>query len=250
MARSGAGATLPPSTPPAIFVATGNGAGDSTSNPDYGDSVVKLSALASPLDWWAPPNWSALDSSDLDLGSSMPTLLPGGFLFQSGKDGNGYLLNGAGLGNVSSAVAQARFCSGGSFGGSVYDPGNATIYAACTGGLAALSLGSSPPSLAAKAGFSAPGDAWGPPMIAGGLVWVTSHPTGTLYGLDLTSGAVKSSFPIPANGSDVNHFASPSAGGGRLFVASSNEVTAYTIAQPTPTPLPSPNPAPPPRLSP
>jgi polyvinyl alcohol dehydrogenase (cytochrome) len=232
-----------------VFVATGNGAGDSTSNPEYGDSVVKLSALASPLDWWAPPNWLALDASDADLGSSMPTLLPGGFLFQSGKDGNGYLLNGAGLGNVSSAVAEAGFCSGGSYGGSVYDPGNATIYAACTGGLAALSLGSSPPSLAAKAGFSAPGDAWGPPMIAGGLVWVTSHPTGTLYGLDLTSGAMKSSFPIPENGSNVNHFASPSAGGGRLFVASSNQVTAYTIAQPTPTLPPPVKPPPAARLS-
>ena len=110
-----------------VFVATGNGIGNSTSDPEYGDSVVKLNASASPLDWWAPPNWQSLDSSDADLGSSMPTLLPGGFLFQSGKDGNGYLLNGAALGHVSSAAAEASgFCSGGSFGGSVYDPANST----------------------------------------------------------------------------------------------------------------------------
>jgi len=223
-----------------VFVATGNGKGDSTSDPEYGDSVVKLNASASPLSWWAPPNWQSLDSSDLDLGSSMPSLLPGGFLFQSGKDGNGYLLNGAALSDVSAAPVEASgFCSGGSFGGSVYDPADSTIYAACTGGLKALSLGSgSLPSLAAKSGFSATSSATGPPTLAGGLVWVTNYSSGTLYGLDPTSGATSSQFAIPeitvAGGSDVNHFASPSAADGRLFVASGEQVTGYTIAQPPP----------------
>jgi polyvinyl alcohol dehydrogenase (cytochrome) len=242
----GAGAIWAAGNAPAIdtagnvFVATGNGSGNSTSDPGYGDSVVKLNASASPLDWWAPPNWQSLDSSDADLGSSMPTLLPRGFVFQSGKDGNGYLLNGPGLGHVSSAAAQASgFCSGGSFGGSVYDPANSTIYAACSGGLRALSLGSgSPPSLTTKAGFSAPAGATGPPMIAGGLVWVTNHSSGTLYGLDPTSGTMRNHFQIPENGSNVNHFASPSAGGGRLFVASGDQVTAYTVAPP-PAPTPT-----------
>jgi polyvinyl alcohol dehydrogenase (cytochrome) len=223
-----------------VFVATGNGRGDSSSDPAYGDSVVKLNASASVLDWWAPPDWQTLDTSDADLGSSIPTLLPGGYVFQSGKDGNGYLLNGAHLGNVSSPVAQASgFCSGGSFGGSLYDAANSTIYAACSGGVRALTLGSgSPPSLSAKAGFSAPSGATGPPMIAGGLVWVTNYSSGTLYGLDPTSGATRSQFSIPEHtepgGSDVNHFASPSAGGGRLFVADGDQVTGYTIAQPAP----------------
>jgi hypothetical protein len=36
-------------------------------------------------------------------------------------------------------------------------------------------------------------------------------------------------------GSEVNHFATPSAGGGRLFMGSGNQVTAFTIAQ-TPGP--------------
>jgi outer membrane protein assembly factor BamB len=219
-----------------VFVATGNGSGNSTSDPEFGDSVVKLNASASPLDWWAPPNWQSLDSSDADLGSSMPTLLPSGFVFQSGKDGNGYLLNGANFGHVSSPVAEASgFCAGQSDGGSVYDPANTTIYAACTAGLKALSLGSgSPASLAARAGFSAPSGATGPPMLAGGLVWVTSYSSGTLYGLDPTSGTTRSRFSIPETGSDVNHFASPSAAGGRLFVGSGDQMTAYTIAQPPP----------------
>jgi outer membrane protein assembly factor BamB len=224
-----------------VYVATGNGSG-ATSDPDFGDSVVKLNAMASPLDWWAPTNWQTLDSTDADLGSSMPALLPGGFLFQSGKDNNGYLLNGATLGHVSPPIGQASsFCSGMSFGGAVFDPGNSAIYAACNSGLKALSFATGPtPSIAAKAGFSAPASATGPPMIAGGLVWVTDHSSGTLFGLDPTSGTTRSHFSIPENtisgGSDVNHFATPSAGGGRLFVGSGDQVSAYTIAQaPPPT---------------
>jgi polyvinyl alcohol dehydrogenase (cytochrome) len=219
-----------------VFMATGNGIGNSSSDPEYGDSVVKLNAFASPLDWWAPPNWQSLDDADADLGSSMPTLLPGGFVFQSGKDHNGYLLDGATLGGVSSPAAELPgFCPGGSFGGSVYDPANSTIYAACNAGMRALSLGSgSPPSLAAKAGFSAPGGAIGPPTIAGGLVWAVNSGSGTLYGLDPESGATSSQFAVPKSGSQVNHFASPSAGGGRLFVGSGDQVTAFLIAQPSP----------------
>lgn len=224
-----------------MFVATGNGSGNLTSDPGYGDSVVKLNASATPLDWWAPPAWQGLDLLDLDLGSSMPTLLPGGYLFQSGKDGNGYVLNGAALGNVSPAPAQVSgFCSGGSFGGSVYDPANATVYAACVSGLRALSLhAGAPPSLAPKAGFSAPSGATGPPTISGGLIWVTGFLAGTLYGLDPSSGATVGRFPIPEIGSNVNHFASPSAGGGRLFVASGDQVTAYTLTPTIPSPQPT-----------
>lgn len=74
-------------------------------------------------------------------------------------------------------------------------------------------------------------------MIAGGLVWVTNS-GGTLFGLDPTAGTARSQFAIPektiSGGSDVNHFATPSAGGGRLFVGSGDQVTAFTIAQPPP----------------
>jgi outer membrane protein assembly factor BamB len=227
------------------YVATGNGAGNSTSNPDYGDSVVKLDASASVLDWWAPSNWQSLDSGDADLGSSMPALLPGGYLFQAGKDGNGYLLNGGALGHVSGPVDEVSgFCSGGSFGGAVYDPVDTTIYVACGGGLRAVKFtAGAPPSIDPAAGFSAPSAATGPPMIAAGLVWVASWSKGTLYGIDPASGTTRAQFPVPeqtaTGGSDVNHFATASAGGGRLFLASGDQVTALTIAQPPP---PSPPP--------
>jgi outer membrane protein assembly factor BamB len=233
-----------------VFVATGNGNGNSSSDPEYGDTVVKLNSAASPLDFWAPPNWQNLDNTDADLGSSLPTLLPGGYVFQSGKDGNGYLVNGAALGHVSAPARQVSVCSGGSFGGSVFDPSNSTLYVTCSGGLKALTIGSgSPPTISAKPGFAAPPAATGPPMIAGGLVWSANRSSGTLYGLDPSTGATRSHLSIPELGSNVNHFATPSAAGGRLFMGSGNQVTAFTIAQ-TPGPTPtsttlasSPNPA-------
>jgi outer membrane protein assembly factor BamB len=226
-----------------VFVATGNGIGNASQNPEYGESVVKLTPSGVPLDFWTPVNWQALDGTDADLGSSMPTLLPGGFVFQSGKDQNGYLLNGAHLGHVAPPALQVQgLCTGRSFGGSVYNAATSTLYVACVGGLRALSLGSgSPPSLAAKPGFTAPSATRGPPIIAGGLVWVTNFSTtpnapGTLYGLNPNSGTAMSQFSIPENGSEINHFVIPSAGGGRLFVASGNQVTAFRIAR---SPAPS-----------
>jgi hypothetical protein len=74
------------------------------------------------------------------------------------------------------------------------------------------------------------GGAVGPPVFAGGLVWSTDWGGSTLYGLDPATGAVKFS---PGLGG-FDHFAAPSAGGGRLFVANGDKVTAFTIATPPP----------------
>ena len=86
-------------------------------------------------------------------------------------------------------------------------------------------------------------------MIAGGLVWSANRSSGTLYGLDPSTGATRSHLSIPEAGSQVNHFATPSAAAGKLFMASGDQVTAFTIAQ-TPAPTAtgtmltsSPNPA-------
>jgi polyvinyl alcohol dehydrogenase (cytochrome) len=215
-----------------VLIATGNGIGNSSSDPEYGDAVVKLSPLSAVLGWWAPTNWRALDSSDLDLGSGMPALLPAGYLVEVGKDGSAYLLGDANLGHVSSPIHQlSGYCSGGSWGGSVYEPVNRTLYTACSSGLAAAAVGSGqPPSLVSKSGFSTSSSATGPPMIAGGRVWATHWRSATLFGLDMSSGATRSDLPIPEAGSEVNHFSVPSAGGGRLFVASGDQVTAFRIA--------------------
>src|SRR5262249_6921496 len=60
---------------------------------DFGDSVIELSSDASRIvRHWAPPNQDELNRSDLDLGSTAPALLTGGFRVQGGKEGKLYLL--------------------------------------------------------------------------------------------------------------------------------------------------------------
>src|SRR5262249_22889470 len=87
-ARSGA--VVDPATGD-LLVATGNAPYNGTT--DYGDSVIELSSDASRVvRHWAPPNQDELNRSDLDLGSTAPALLTGGFLVQGGKEGKLYLL--------------------------------------------------------------------------------------------------------------------------------------------------------------
>jgi hypothetical protein len=75
-----------------LLVATGNG--DWNGRTNWGDSTLYLSADASRLlGNWTPTDEAALQSSDLDLGSTSPALLGGGCLVQGGKDGKIRLLS-------------------------------------------------------------------------------------------------------------------------------------------------------------
>jgi outer membrane protein assembly factor BamB len=217
-----------------IYIATGNGFQGSVNNApsayDGSETVARLDRSLWLLDYWAPPNWQALDASDTDIGSSEPVLLPGGLLFQSGKDGTGYLLHASALGGIGAPAAElAGVCPQGSFGGSVYQA--LTLYVACVpGGLEAVSVSGSPLTLAHKPGWTVTSGAIGPPVIAGGLVWTAGFDNGVLYGLNPADGSVS----FQANLGGFMHFATPAAGGGRLFVANDNRVTAFTIATPPP----------------
>ena len=225
-----------------LLYSTGNGF-SSSSTPDYQESVVALDpGDLTPAGVWTASNWQALDSSDQDLGSSEPLPLPGGLLFEIGKDGVGRLLSGSPLGSTSQVFSGQVCNGGGAFGASLYRDG--VIYVPCSGGLAAVTLTTSPsPSFAALAGWSAPTGASGPPIFAGGLVWSTGwRGTGLLYGLDPGTGAVR----FQQSMGTFNHFATPSAGGGRLFAAVGSTVTALTIATPPPAGSPPVDGSPPP----
>jgi Bacterial Ig-like domain (group 3) len=139
-----------------IWTSTGNGSSGSFG---YQESVIKLDSNLNVLGFWAPSNWSTLDSSDTE---------------------------------------QASVCSG-SWGGGIYD-----------------NVG----------GWTVNSNAVGPPIFAGGLVWSAGTGNGILYGLDPSSGATRFS----ANLGGFEHFTTPSAGGGRLFVADRTKVTAFQIA--------------------
>jgi outer membrane protein assembly factor BamB len=232
-----------------VYATTGNPdppAGQTASTFDYSDSVVKLdptkdfvenptTELVSPLGWFEPPNWEEESNNDLDLSSAAAELLPGGLLFQAGKDGVGYLIDEATLDKGEAAVYHNKVCGensgyGGSFGGDAF--ANGVIYIPCENGTQALAFD-------AHAGtfiplWQGPSDAVGPPIVSAGLVWTVA--TGgfsgggtTLYGLDPTTGAPRYTEILPSPVAD--HFASPSAAGGRLFLATGSSVTAYQIAQ-------------------
>ena len=85
-----AGAVIDP-TDGHIFIATGNGAWNGTT--DWGDALVELDPTATRmLGNYTPANTEELNESDLDLGSTSPVLLGGGLLAQGGKDGRIRLL--------------------------------------------------------------------------------------------------------------------------------------------------------------
>jgi hypothetical protein len=90
-----------------IYLMTGNGTFNANSSgTEYGDSFLKLtpSPALTVADYFTPFNQAALSSSDADLGSGGPMLLPGTSLMAGmGKDGILRLLNTNNLGKFNSA---------------------------------------------------------------------------------------------------------------------------------------------------
>jgi hypothetical protein len=122
-----------------IFVATGNSG--STSNFDFGDSVIKLTMDLKLLDWFAPTNWSELNAGDTDLGSTGPIILNSNFIFQIGKEGIGYLLDAKKLGGIGGQLFSAQVCNGpygGAFGGLAFSP--PYLIVPCAGGIVTLKM--------------------------------------------------------------------------------------------------------------
>ena len=225
----GAGNGLPVDAAGNVWAETGNSPGPPFDNQE---SVVRLGVdMGAPLDQWAPANWVTLDQNDIDLGSSEPLLLPNGLVFAIGKEGVGYLLSTSHLGGTGAdPVFQASVC-GGSFGGGIFV--NGVIYVTCTDGIRALSLDTQTRTFAPLGTWHVTSGAVGPPIEAGGLIWSAGWHDGTLYGLEPGTGKVTFS----TNLGSFEHFATPAAGGGLLFVANNDRVTSLRIAN---SPAPSP----------
>lgn len=203
-----------------VFVPTGNAASSSPQSYDHGDTLEKLSPLGAELDYWAPSSWAQDSANDADLGSVSPELLPGNLVYQGGKNGNGYLVSTVNLGHIGGELFSAPVCN--SFGADAYL--NGVLYVACTSGVHALSIDTTNHRFSVL--WKGPADANGPPIIAGGLVWAAATGSSKLYGLDPVSGTVRVSQPTPG----MEHFATPAASDGRLFLATGTTLNAYTIA--------------------
>ncbi|HZQ28831.1 MAG TPA: PQQ-binding-like beta-propeller repeat protein [Acidimicrobiales bacterium] len=200
-----------------LFVAVGNGASTNAAAYDDSDSVTKLSPSLAKLDLFAPSSWVTDNQNDLDLGSAAPQLLGNGLIFQAGKSGTGYLLNEANLGGIGGQVFSANLCA--SFGGQAWVP--PMLYVTCTDGVRAVRVTTSPPSFVTVWGPK-PGN--GPPIVAGGAVWVTDWNNGVMYGYDPTTG---NQLTKQTTGT-LMHFATPAAGDGLVVVAAGKVVQAYT----------------------
>ena len=159
-------------------------------------------------------------------------------IFQAGKNGTGYLIDAATMGEGAPAVYSAQVCKGsGSFGGDSFAGG--VIYIPCTNGTMALAYDAAARTFTPL--WQGPSDAFGPPIVSAGLVWTVAtggfNGGGTkLYGLDPASGEPRYTLTLPSPVTD--HFGSPSAAGGRLFLATGSTLTAYQTAVLTPLEAP------------
>ena len=203
-----------------IYVATGNGT--PYDQVDDSDSVLRLSPDLTVESIFTPSNFEPLSAGDLDLGSTAPALLPGGLVFQVGKEGVGYVLNGTDLGGTGGELTSSNVCEGG-FGGDAVD--GSTVVFSCYNSLRAIQItpgsGGAKPTLSVR--WSATGLTPGPPIIAGGVVWDVNR-KGTMDGFRLSDGQqVFSASTAPV----VTDFPSLSASGSRLIVPEGDKIVTY-----------------------
>lgn len=198
-----------------VWVTTGNTA--STGGFDYGNAVIKLTPGLRVADYFAPTDWAALNAGDVDLGSVGPVLLSDGRAFAAGKAGIAYLIDRSNLGHIGGEITSKQVCSR-AFG----QPATlgATVFVACENSLVAVHVGARTLSVLWRSNGAA-----GPSIIAAGAVW-TMKIDGQLMAFNPTTGKVLQRVGL---GSPATRFISPSAAGGRLFIADGNRIVAYAL---------------------
>ena len=199
-----------------LYVATGNS--DATTAFDFGDAVIELSPSLQELQYFAPTNWANLNSGDVDLGTVAPTVLPNGDVFQVGKEGVGYLLSGTNLGGIGGQLYSTTICAS-AYGGTAR-VGQA-ILVPCTDGVVKVIVGAATLTVAWQtSNFDA-----GAPIVTGDIVWAVNISTGDLLGFNLSTGHELYAFPLGS----VDHFITPAAAPGSLFVAAGDQLEAFSL---------------------
>ncbi|HXN01153.1 MAG TPA: PQQ-binding-like beta-propeller repeat protein [Candidatus Dormibacteraeota bacterium] len=226
-----------------VFVTTGNGGCPSSYN--LNDAVIRLSPTLGTEDYFAPADWhDNWSCNDQDLGSASTLLISPNLGFQAGKWGNGFLYNPNSLGGIDGQLfptpspqtySSVDVCRGNhsdaTFGSFAYAA--PYVYLECNGnGIVALQVNTSTPSFsncdATCAGPSwnaGGGTTFGPPIVAGGIVWAVDINGGGLYGFDAASGAQL----YHSAGFGVTHFSTPSEAGSQIFVSAGTEVREFDI---------------------
>jgi outer membrane protein assembly factor BamB len=208
-----------------LYVATGNG--DASGPEGRTEAVLALSPSLEEADAWQPTDWQALDRSDTDVGSVPPALLlDQGLIFQTGKNGQGYLLKIGGLGSVGGEAYSATVPAGcgGVFGATAY--ASPLVYIPCGGKVVALRVSNNPPSFSlAWQGPGEGGGTVGAPIVAAGAVWDVD-PSGRLLALDAGSGQQRWAGDLPGQAAK---FAGLAYGGGQVYVATPEGVAAFQL---------------------
>ncbi len=201
-----------------IYVAVGNG--ETTQGSwDHSDSVLRLSPTLHLEDGFAPQSWQQENSSDADLGSMGPLLLPNGLVYADGKSGQGFVLRANALGGIGGQVQTAPVCR--SYGGAAAL--DSTVFVPCTEGLRQVQVG---PQGQLTVGWQAPSQVAGSPIVAGHTVYSLDSSNGTLYALDSTNGKVRTSLPLEK----TPRFATPTLSGSRILIGTMTGVVAVTIS--------------------
>ncbi|HZO33678.1 MAG TPA: PQQ-binding-like beta-propeller repeat protein [Gaiellaceae bacterium] len=207
------GAAVDPATGN-LVVATGNAPWNGTTN--WGDSVLVLSPDASRLlRHWTPTDQQHLNEADLDLGSTSPALLAGGYAVQGGKDGKLRLLRLSSLPAVNTKLGgelQTVPTPGGAPLFSEPAVWNGTwVFVADQSGTNAWRLRNGRLVAAWSNGNNGTS-----PVVAGNLVFVAS--SGAIHVYVATSGRQVATLPL---GGEV-HWQSPIVADGRVAVAEGN----------------------------
>jgi polyvinyl alcohol dehydrogenase (cytochrome) len=196
-----------------LLIGTGNGGAGAFG---YQNSVIRLSPGLRRLGYWAPRDWRALSSGDVDEGSVAPLPVTGGRVLQIGKNGVGYLLR-HGLGGVGAEQFSRRVCGGGAFGASAFRAPLAVV--PCGGSLHALRISGASFSVAWSSA------AGGVPVIAGNSVFSLSR-DGTLVQLRLSDGHQIASVHV---GGGATSFPAPAAAGRLLVAPAGRGIVAFGL---------------------
>ncbi|HXD57416.1 MAG TPA: PQQ-binding-like beta-propeller repeat protein [Thermoleophilaceae bacterium] len=223
-----AGAVVDPKTHD-LYATSSNGPFDGGTN--WSDSVLRLSpGAATLLAHYTPSNQRELESTDADLGSTSPILLPDpnsgqvDFLLQGGKDSTLRLLD------ISKSLFGVTGSAGRRLGGEVQSlplpGGDQTMF---TAGAVLHASGKTEVFVATNGGTAAYRFAAGrlqklwdndnggtSPVIAGSLLWVYD-PGGGLNVYRPDSGKLVRHFDTPSG-----HWNSPIVAGGRVYVPTGN----------------------------
>ncbi len=203
-----------------MYVSVGNGSATGGTW-DHTDSILRLSPQLQLEDGFAPKEWPTDNSSDLDLGSMAPVLLPGGLVYADGKSGKGYLLRADHLGGVGGQLQTLAVCS--AYGGAATS--GDFVFVPCSDGVREIQLDAANSSPQLVLGWKAPSQITGSPIVGGDTVYSLDTSGGVLYALNASTGATRATVHVGL----TSRFATPSLSKSTLYVGTMGGVVAVSI---------------------